>query len=79
MLRRALNEAGFKNTKIIAKDAITDMNICWDLAKDPEYGKVVDIIGLHYPNDYSYQFAWDQCRSLGKPIWSEGVVLRFEN
>jgi len=42
-LRKTLDDAGFSNTKIVAKDGGAD--ICDAMAKDPAYAKTVDIIG----------------------------------
>ena len=62
-LRRTLDDAGFKSTKVVANDGGAD--ICDTLKKDPAYAKNVDIIGLHYPSDYS---DYATCHALDKPV-----------
>ena len=55
-LQRTLKGAGFPNVKIVAKDGGAD--ICNDMAKDPAYDDAVDIVGLHYPSDFSDYTTW---------------------
>jgi galactosylceramidase len=73
-LRQTLDDAGFKHTKLVAKDGNKD--ICDDLAKDPEYAKAIDIIGLHYPNDYDN---YSTCHSLNKPIWASEESSSYDD
>lgn len=73
-LRATLNAAGFSNTKIVAKDGGAD--ICDAMMKDPAYAKTVDIIGLHYPSDFSN---YSICHKLGKPIWASEESSSYDD
>ncbi|EDQ89733.1 uncharacterized protein MONBRDRAFT_480, partial [Monosiga brevicollis MX1] len=73
-LRKFLDEAGYNNTKIVARDGGAD--ICDDLAKDPDYNAAVDIIGLHYPSDYSN---YSTCYNLSKPIWASEESSSYDD
>ena len=73
-LRETLNEKGFSTTKLVAKDGNAD--ICNDLAKDPDYAKAIDIIGLHYPSDYNN---YSVCHSLNKPIWASEESSSYDD
>jgi len=73
-LRKVLDESGFKNTTLVAKDGGSD--ICDEMAKDPGYVDAIGVVGLHYPSDFD---DYSNCRKLGyglsgkrggKPIWS---------
>ena len=67
LLRRTLDEEGFGNTKIVAKD--NDVSVCGEMADDPEYNDAIHAIGLHYPRDYP-EGIYDECHKLDKPFWS---------
>ena len=73
-LRQTLDDAGFKNTKLVAKDG--DASICDDLAKDADYAKAIDVIGLHYPSDYKN---YSTCHSLNKPIWASEESSSYDD
>ena len=73
-LRRTLDDAGFASTKVVAKDGGAD--ICDTLKKDPAYAKTVDIIGLHYPSDYS---DYTTCHALGKPVWASEESSSYDD
>eukprot|EP00041_Stephanoeca_diplocostata_P017039 m.339013 g.339013 ORF g.339013 m.339013 type:complete len:833 (+) comp20573_c0_seq1:46-2544(+) len=73
-LRTLLDNTGFKNTILVAKDGGAD--ICNDLAKDPEYAKAIGVIGLHYPSDFSN---YDTCHQLGKPIWASEESSSYDD
>ena len=49
-LRRALDEAGFGTTLIVAKD--NNVSVCHEMLADPKLNDAVSVIGLHYPSDY---------------------------
>lgn len=74
MLRRTLDDAGFKNTRIVARDGGAD--ICNDLASDPEYAAAVDVVGLHYPSDF---YSYDKCHQLGKPVWASEESSSYDD
>lgn len=71
LLRKTLNEAGFVNTTLVAKDGVD--GICLEMAKDPGYAEAVGVVGLHYPSDYRDR---GFCHKLGfgveggKPLWA---------
>lgn len=73
-LRKTLDDAGFTDTILVAKDGGAD--ICDDLAKDPEYAKAIGVIGLHYPSDYSN---YDVCHGLNKPIWASEESSSYDD
>ena len=66
-LRQELDRNGFNSTQLVVKDG--DMGVCDVLHKNPEYARAVDIIGLHYPSDYT-KFLGRSCLTLNKPVWS---------
>lgn len=74
LLRRTLDEEGFGNTKIVAKD--NDVSVCGEMADDPEYNDAIHAIGLHYPRDYPADI-YDECHKLGKPFWSSEESSSF--
>ena len=74
MLRKTLDDAGFNNTRIVARDGGAD--ICNALAKDPEYAAAVDIIGLHYPSDFD---SFDACFELNKPVWASEESSSYDD
>lgn len=47
-LRAALDDAGYVNTRIVAKD--TNWNVASDMASDPELAAAIDVVGAHYPS-----------------------------
>lgn len=67
LLRRTLDEEGFADTKIVAKD--NDFSVCEEMANDQEYNDAIHAIGLHYPSDYPAD-NYDGCHKLEKPFWS---------
>lgn len=73
-LRKTLDDAGFKNTRLVAKDG--DKTICDDMAKDAEYAAAIDIIGLHYPSDFAN---YSVCHSLNKPIWASEESSSYDD
>lgn len=74
LLRQTLDENDFKNTRIVAKDG--DRDICDEVLLDPDYEKAVDIIGLHYPNDFDN---YTVCHSLKKPIWASEESSSYDD
>ena len=70
--RKALDEAGFQSTKIVADDSFN-----WDIAKtmqqDPAFTQAVNIIGGHYidisPKNLDAP-NWKVLFESGKPIWN---------
>jgi len=46
------------------------------MAKDPAYKEAVDIIGLHYPSDYS---DYTTCHSLDKPFWASEESSSYDD
>lgn len=73
-LKKTLADAGFPKVQIVAKDGGSD--ICTDMAKDPAYKEAVDIIGLHYPSDYS---DYTTCHSLDKPFWASEESSSYDD
>ena len=73
-LRDAMNKAGFRGTKIVAKDGGAD--ICSDLAKNKAYADAVNIIGLHYPSDFAN---YEACRALNKTIWASEESSSYDD
>ena len=73
-LKKTLADAGFPNIKLVAKDGGAD--ICATLQKDPAYADAVDIIGLHYPSDYSN---YSDCHALNKPFWSSEESSSYDD
>ena len=73
-LKKQLSTAGYSKVQIVAKDGGAD--ICNDLAKDPSYAATVDIIGLHYPSDYS---DYSVCHSLNKPFWASEESSSYDD
>ena len=67
LLRQAMDLNGFNATQLVVKDG--DMMVCDDLHKNSAYAQAVDVIGLHYPSDYT-TFLGRSCSTLGKPVWS---------
>lgn len=72
-LRRALDEAGFGTTLIVAKD--NNVSVCHEMLADPKLNDAVSVIGLHYPSDYidpdtKKQADYAPCHRLNKPVWS---------
>lgn len=72
LLRKRLDNSGFKDVKIIAADEgarVTSFQVLKLLEEDPDYRAAVDIIGIHYkgrPADFMPKAAY----LLNKPIWS---------
>jgi len=73
-LRAALNREGFAATQIVAKDGWAD--ICANLASDPEYAAAVDVVGLHYPDDF---VDYAVCHSFGKPVWASEESSSYDD
>jgi len=79
-LRKILDEGGFTNTTLVAKDGGAD--ICDEMAKDKEYAEAIGVVGLHYPSDYSN---YEICRKIGfgvkggKPIWSSEESSSYDD
>lgn len=73
-LRKTLDDSGFKNTRLVAKDGGKD--ICDSMAKDKAYADAIDIVGLHYPTDYT---DYSVCQSLGKPIWASEESSSYDD
>eukprot|EP01064_Diplonema_japonicum_P022994 TRINITY_DN3336_c1_g1_i1.p1 TRINITY_DN3336_c1_g1~~TRINITY_DN3336_c1_g1_i1.p1 ORF type:complete len:825 (+),score=228.69 TRINITY_DN3336_c1_g1_i1:51-2477(+) len=73
-LRDTFAQNGFGDIKIVAKDGGAD--ICTTLQQDPAYAKTVDIIGLHYPSDYS---DYSVCHSLNKPVWASEESSSYDD
>jgi galactosylceramidase len=73
-LRKTLDGAGFRNTRLVAKDG--DKSICDDMAKDAEYAAAIDIVGLHYPSDFDN---YSVCQSLNKPIWASEESSSYDD
>jgi len=70
--RKALDEAGFQSTKIVADDSFN-----WDVAKtmqqDPAFTQAVNIIGGHYVDVTPKNLEapnWKALHASGKPIWN---------
>ncbi|KAJ9439144.1 putative galactocerebrosidase [Diplonema papillatum] len=75
-LRQMLTNAGFANTKLIAADGSS--SICNDLAQNSSYGAAVDIVGLHYPSDYSSN-SYSECHKLNKPLWASEESSSYDD
>ncbi|XP_065185004.1 galactocerebrosidase-like [Sycon ciliatum] len=73
-LRNALNKAGFEKTLIVAKDGGAD--ICNSMAADKAYADAVDVIGLHYPSDFSN---FSLCHSFNKPFWASEESSSYDD
>jgi len=70
--RKALDEAGFQSTKIVADDSFN-----WDIAKtmqqDPAFTQAVNVIGGHYVDTTPKNLEapnWKVLVESGKPIWN---------
>ena len=73
-LKAAITAAGLK-TKIVGHD-FTTWDVCNDLALDPEWAAVVDVIGAHYPAAKIEA----NCASLNKVQWSsEDMSVTWSN
>lgn len=73
-LKKTLADAGYPHVKIVAKDGGSD--ICQSMASDKEYAEAVDIIGLHYPSDFS---DYTTCHSLKKPFWASEESSSYDD
>ncbi|CAE7706485.1 galc [Symbiodinium pilosum] len=74
VLRKSLNEAGHTSTKLVVKDG--DIGICNDLLKDKAYADAVDIVGVHYPNDFA---DFSACHQLAKPLWASEESSSYDD
>ncbi|XP_065185035.1 galactocerebrosidase-like isoform X2 [Sycon ciliatum] len=74
VLRSAMDAAGFKQTQIVAKDGGAD--ICNSMATDKAYADAVDVIGLHYPSDFSN---FSLCHSFNKPFWASEESSSYDD
>ena len=68
LLRRTLDAAGLEKVGIVAADQFDGSK--WDVAniaaKDPELDKAIQVVGVHYPEGKSTEFA----QASGKRLWS---------
>src|SRR5438876_1528113 len=71
-LRTALNNAGFAKTKIVGADST--WSITNDLASNPAFNAVIDIVGTHYPCGYLGNYTTCSTpaatQNLNKPLWA---------
>ncbi|CAK9054683.1 unnamed protein product [Durusdinium trenchii] len=74
VLRKTLNQRGHQGTKLVVKDG--GLDICETLLKDQKYADAVDIIGLHYPNDFQ---DFSACQRLNKPIWASEESSSYDD
>jgi galactosylceramidase len=74
-LRKTLDDAGFSHTRLVGHDSGGQAN-CVAMETDPAYKAAVDVIGLHYPSDFSPLPA---CDALGKPIWASEESSSFDD
>jgi hypothetical protein len=75
-LRRAMDDAGFESTRIVAADTTWD-DIVPAMLADPELAASIDIVGAHYPSGPPPPTV---ASVLGKPAWaSEMWNLGFVN
>lgn len=75
MLRKGLDAAGFRRTKIVAKDNF-GLQACKALAEDPAFAAAVDVVGVHYISD---EHDFSKCHSLGKPVWASEESSSFDD
>ena len=72
MLKRALL-ANHLPTKLVCCD-LTEGDDRWspiaDIKKDPEFGKAVDVVGVHYPREKGQVIVPEAAKQSGKPLWS---------
>ena len=73
-LRRTLDEAGFSNTTLVAKDGGRD--ICDDLAANASYADAIGVVGLHYPSDFD---DYSACHALQKPLWASEESSSYDD
>lgn len=74
-LRKALDENGLTNVKIVAADLCCGEQwlIADDMVLDEELRKTIDVVGDHYPEREKKGNSSENAKSTGKPIWnSEG-------
>jgi hypothetical protein len=71
-LRKALDENGLKEVKLIAADQCChkQWQIADDMKKDEELRKAVDVIGDHYSERDNGYNSTDNAKSFGIPIWN---------
>lgn len=74
LLRRRLDQAGFRGVRIVVKDG--DAGICRDLAADAAYREAVHAVALHYPDDRS---DFTSCHRLGLPVWASEESSSFDD
>jgi hypothetical protein len=65
LLRKTLDSNGLKTVKIVAAD-VFDWRLADEIKADPELGKAIDVIGVHYPGYESTPSA----QACGKSLWS---------
>eukprot|EP01059_Diplonema_ambulator_P031982 TRINITY_DN605_c0_g1_i1.p1 TRINITY_DN605_c0_g1~~TRINITY_DN605_c0_g1_i1.p1 ORF type:complete len:823 (+),score=259.72 TRINITY_DN605_c0_g1_i1:38-2506(+) len=76
-LKKAMADAGFANTKLVAKDDAPGV-FCDELKTNPEYAKQIDIVGVHYPSDYAHE-KYEVCHSLDKPLWASEESSSYDD
>lgn len=65
VLRKRLDEDGFRNVKLIASDAVSNpWLIASEILKDDQLNKAIDIVGAHYTTSSS-----NDAKDCGKPLW----------
>jgi len=74
VLRRALDDAGFANTKLIASDGSFE-GVAKDVNSDPDFAKVLWGLGAHYPDMSSGSDA----EATGKPLWASEEDSTYNN
>jgi hypothetical protein len=53
LLRRTLNRAGLAQVKLVAADEVRTWTIADQMAADPELRDAVQVIGTHFPAEFS--------------------------
>jgi len=74
VLRKTLNQRGHQGTKLVVKDG--GLDVCTTLLNDKKYADAVDIIGLHYPNDFQ---DFSACQKLNKPVWASEESSSYDD
>ncbi len=79
-LRAALDAHGYSRTEIVAADSVVNMtgaDVANDLAADPQFDAVVNVLGYHdscgYPTTGIRCIVPPAATTLGKPIWESEI------
>eukprot|EP00466_Bigelowiella_natans_P021206 jgi/Bigna1/91286/estExt_fgenesh1_pg.C_950041 len=74
-LRKMLDARGFPNTRIVVADG--GLDVCKDLATDPDYKRAVDVLGFHYPKEDDG--GWPACKELNLPMWASEESSSYDD